>query len=252
MIDTSQSHLLGLCQAPPPTPQKNSPEPPPLIRTRAMRGDSPGDYNHQKKYFFLVEKTLEELKAIAEGYKIKSYYQMRKAELVDILREINEEIPDKEPTPEKCPHGRKEYLCKECYGDGICRHKRQRAFCRHCGGSQICQHNIQKAFCLICGGSQLCQHKRRKYDCKICRSDENTICMMDVRKLYEALYAMRDKLSNGEGMRVRKILKIKESEDEERLRRKLLKIEERENDDHKKQLHHDMRRKLRLYNEIKR
>ena len=62
-------------------------------------------------------------------------------ELVEILREMGEEIPDKEPTPKKCPRGRKKYVCKECDGDGICQHKKQRAFCIICGGSQICQHN---------------------------------------------------------------------------------------------------------------
>ena len=74
---------------------------------------------------------------------------MPKDELVDILREMGEEIPEKEPI--RCHHGRKRYLCKECDGDGISEHKKQ------------------KAFCIICRATQICKHNKEKYGCKICR-----------------------------------------------------------------------------------
>ena len=62
--------------------------------------------------------------------------------------------------------------------------------------------------------------------------------MMNAQTPYEALYTVRHKLFNEEGLR---------------LFSKILKIEERDNNDDLKHLYRDMRRKLRLpYNEIKR
>ena len=76
----------------------------------------------------MAKQTLKDLRAIAKGHKIKYYYEMCKAKLIEILRDMGEEISDDEPTPKKCPHGRKKYLCKECDGDGICIHNRQKSF----------------------------------------------------------------------------------------------------------------------------
>ena len=44
---------------------------------------------------------------------------MCKAELIEVLRDIGEEIHADEPAPKKCPHGRSKYSCKEFAGKGI-------------------------------------------------------------------------------------------------------------------------------------
>jgi len=51
----------------------------------------------------------------------------------------------------KCPHGRDQYVCKECGGAGICIHGRKRSVCKVEG----------------CGGASICPHGRRRSDCKV-------------------------------------------------------------------------------------
>ena len=109
----------------------------------------------------MAKQTLKDLSAIAKGHKIKYCYEMRKAKLVEILRDMCEEIPDKEPTPKKCPHGRKNYMCKECDGDGIFQHNKQNAYCKIFRDTQICQHNRQKHGCKICRSIHLEQEVNR-------------------------------------------------------------------------------------------
>ena len=68
----------------------------------------------------------------------------------------------------KCPHGRKKNLCKECDGVSICSHGRRRNQCKDCGGASICEHNTQRSKCKECGGSQICEHNRQRNQCKDC------------------------------------------------------------------------------------
>lgn len=42
----------------------------------------------------------------------------------------------------QCIHNKREYLCKECGGKGICEHGRQKKGCKDCGGSSICHRPI--------------------------------------------------------------------------------------------------------------
>ena len=87
----------------------------------------------------MFKQTLKDLRAIAKGQKIKYYWKMHKAILVDILRDMGEEILDDKPTPKKCPHGRKKYICKECDGGGICIHNKQKYGCKICRSIHIQQ-----------------------------------------------------------------------------------------------------------------
>lgn len=68
----------------------------------------------------------------------------------------------------KCEHGRRQYVCKECHGNGICEHNRRKAECKECHGSGICEHSRRKAECKDCGGSSICEHSRVKSKCKEC------------------------------------------------------------------------------------
>ena len=67
----------------------------------------------------MAKQTLKDLRVIAKEHKIKGYYKMFKAKFFEILRDMGEEIPDDEPLPKKCPHGRVKYNCKECEGCSI-------------------------------------------------------------------------------------------------------------------------------------
>ena len=76
---------------------------------------------------------------------------MTKAKLVEILRDMGEEIPDDESAPKnKSPHGKVKYTCKECGGKGICEHNNRKPYCKISRGSQICEHNKRKAGCNVC------------------------------------------------------------------------------------------------------
>jgi hypothetical protein len=41
----------------------------------------------------------------------------------------------------KCKHGKIEYYCTDCGGNGLCIHKRQRYYCVDCGGGAVCIHD---------------------------------------------------------------------------------------------------------------
>jgi hypothetical protein len=64
----------------------------------------------------------------------------------------------------KCPHGRRQYYCKECGGAGICVHGRERKVCKveGCGGASICAHGRKRGMCKVegCGGASICAHGR--------------------------------------------------------------------------------------------
>jgi hypothetical protein len=68
----------------------------------------------------------------------------------------------------KCEHGRKKNICRDCGGASICSHDRRRNRCRDCGGSSICSHGRQKNRCRDCGGASICSHGRRRSDCRDC------------------------------------------------------------------------------------
>ena len=77
------------------------------------------------------------------------------------------EIKIRKP-PNKCPHGRTKYYCRECEGGAFCIHDKDKRFCQECGGSALCIHNKQKKRCRECGGNGLCIHNKDKYQCKTC------------------------------------------------------------------------------------
>jgi len=68
----------------------------------------------------------------------------------------------------KCEHGKRKTICKECGGGSICEHGKQKSVCKECGGGSICEHGRQKSRCKECGGSQICEHEKRKSVCKKC------------------------------------------------------------------------------------
>jgi hypothetical protein len=72
----------------------------------------------------------------------------------------------------KCPHGRRERVCKQCGGNGICEHNHYKARCSDCGGSAICKHKKRKSTCRDCGGSEICEHKKLKSKCHDCGGSE--------------------------------------------------------------------------------
>jgi hypothetical protein len=74
----------------------------------------------------------------------------------------------KKYVPKKCPHGRVQYLCKQCGGKGICSHGIFKTMCKKCKGSSFCSHGIRKTRCQQCGGSAFCSHGKLKYRCKLC------------------------------------------------------------------------------------
>ena len=63
----------------------------------------------------MAKQTLKDLRVIAKVHKIKGYYKLCKANFVEILRDMGEEIPDDEPAPKKkCPHVKVKYTCNYC------------------------------------------------------------------------------------------------------------------------------------------
>jgi hypothetical protein len=66
---------------------------------------------------------------------------------VDIKQESNKNIRKYTPRP-KCPHGRMEYYCPLCKGDGVCKHARNKYHCCECKQEKMnierkppCKHN---------------------------------------------------------------------------------------------------------------
>ena len=130
-----------------------------------------------KKQELKPKVTVKELKAAAKEQKIKGWYLMRKAELIDALQAVERQEPTKPPKAKTklCLHGKNKYYCKECLGSKFCQHGRQRHFCKECGGNGICIHWNNKYYCKECSGKQICEHNRVKYSCKECGG--NGICI---------------------------------------------------------------------------
>ena len=86
--------------------------------------------------------TAKELKEMAKTLKIKGWYRMRKAELINAIDSVARQEPTKPPKaePKRCPHGKNKYSYKECLGSRICEHDKQRYFCKECGGNAYCRH----------------------------------------------------------------------------------------------------------------
>ena len=74
----------------------------------------------------------------------------------------------------KCEHGRRRSICKDCGGSEICEHNRIRSQCKDCGGVSICEHGRKRCQCKECNGSQICEHNRIRSICKDCGG--NQIC----------------------------------------------------------------------------
>ena len=68
----------------------------------------------------------------------------------------------------KCPHGRREYSCKQCGGSGLCEHLKRRVYCKECKGSQVCAHGRRRDLCKPCKGNMICKHKNHKSTCREC------------------------------------------------------------------------------------
>ena len=50
----------------------------------------------------------------------------------------------------KCPHGRRQTICRDCSGGSICEHNRRRSQCIECKGGSVCIHNIRRSTCKTC------------------------------------------------------------------------------------------------------
>ena len=132
---------------------------------------------------------IAKLKTIAKNHHIKGYYKMNKTKLVEVLRDLEDEILEEpiEVNEYKCQHGKRKYFCKECGGKGICEHgkikecdgkgicRHYRKHCKYCKGASMCEHNIRRDYCDECGGSQLCYHRKQKSFCKECGGSQ--ICV---------------------------------------------------------------------------
>lgn len=42
------------------------------------------------------------------------------------------------PSLKKCQHGKQQYRCKECGGNGLCIHNIDKYLCKQCKGNGIC------------------------------------------------------------------------------------------------------------------
>jgi hypothetical protein len=88
----------------------------------------------------------------------------------------------KMPKQEKknCPHGRQQYVCKECGGVGICAHGRVRSQCKveGCRGASICPHGRERSVRKVegCGGASICIHGRQRSVCKVEGCGGGSIC----------------------------------------------------------------------------
>jgi hypothetical protein len=94
----------------------------------------------------------------------------------------------------KCPHGRKRNMCKECNGASICPHGRVKNKCKECNGACICKHGRQRSQCKECNGGSICKHNRIRNKCKDCMNDEEKIEFIQKRMILNSRKA--DKKSN--------------------------------------------------------
>lgn len=79
--------------------------------------------------------------------------------------------PQKKSKYKKCLHGKAQYYCKDCRGNGICVHNKRKYECRDCGGKAYCMHSIYKYRCLFCS-KKICIHLIKKTDCQTCFSNK--------------------------------------------------------------------------------
>ena len=137
----------------------------------------------------MERQTLRELRALAKMRRIRYYYRMTKAELIEALKrtkeltegmlpvteeKLNEWLDSLEGMPallkpEFIDWAENNLLIRKRPIPEMCTHGTVKYFWKLCVGSQICPHNKQKAYCVPCGGSQICKHKKRKELCRECR-----------------------------------------------------------------------------------
>ena len=87
------------------------------------------------------------------------------------------DIAKKSIEKNKCQHGKRKNLCKDCGGSEICQHQKIKSYCKDCGGAQICEHNRVRSSCKDCGGGSICEHQRIRSTCKNCGG--GSICSHD-------------------------------------------------------------------------
>ena len=87
---------------------------------------------------------------------------------IEERKEYNKKYYEANKLKNKCEHGRRRTVCKECGGGSICEHIKIRNQCKECGGGSIWEHGRQKNRCKECGGGSICEHGRQKNRCKEC------------------------------------------------------------------------------------
>ena len=90
-------------------------------------------------------------------------------EPADITHELSDPSVKKKADKKRprCSHGREQYRCAECGGNGICQHKKKKECCIICNG---CIHGKHKFRCTECDGRHVCIHGRNKNSCKQCKA----------------------------------------------------------------------------------
>ena len=145
----------------------------------------------------MSKQSYRELKSLAKTQGIKSYYKMKKAELLKELK-IDESADTSRKTMNQkrkltdqkllhycCIHDRYKYQCRSCQGSGYCKQDRQLYLCKECaaqgtGGKSICQHNKRRYICVDCNGKGVCKHGKQKYFCADCNG--HGMCFRNKRK----------------------------------------------------------------------
>ena len=90
-------------------------------------------------------------------------------------------IPCESRKENKCPHGKRKALCKDCGGVSLCVHNKEKRYCKECYGIAFCKHNKRKVLCKECNGVSLCIHNKNKRICKECHG--NAICSHGKHKI---------------------------------------------------------------------